>query len=337
MELAGIYYDGRSAQRYPVTLSLDAGILHLSGAGWQRAEALNRLDIPAALGATPRLILFDDGARCEISNHAAFTALLGKAGIRHSFIARLENHWRYALASLFMLLGVLAATYFWGLPMAASAVADRIPPSIVYNIDEQFIEAVDGKLLHHTHLSIERQQVLAGKFMALRFPPGATLPRQILFRSSPEIGANAFALPGGTVVVLDEIVKLADHDEELFGVLAHEMGHVSEHHALRNMLQASVVALAMTWYIGDISSLLAIAPTTLLQTHYTRDFERQADSFAAETLTLNHIPPSQLADMLQKLEKAHKRKSNNEKSKWMDYLSSHPATDERIKALRDQP
>jgi Zn-dependent protease with chaperone function len=151
------------------------------------------------------------------------------------------------------------------------------------------------------------------------------------------LGANAFALPGGSIVVLDELVSLADNDQEILAVLAHEMGHISEKHALRQMLQASVVGLAMAWYIGDVSSLLAAAPTVLLQTRYSRDFERNADTFAAEMLRANGIPASRLADILQKLEAAHQTETTQisaKSAKAMDYLSSHPNTEERIDRLR---
>jgi predicted Zn-dependent protease len=148
------------------------------------------------------------------------------------------------------------------------------------------------------------------------------------------LGPNAFALPGGSVLVLDEIVELSDDDDEIIGVLAHEMGHVTERHAVRQMLQGSAVTLAMLWYVGDVSNLLATAPSTLLETRYSRDFERRADAFAMRMLTLNGIPSTRLADMLGLLEQAHKQRSAAEKTDWPDYLSTHPNTQERIGALR---
>ena len=136
------------------------------------------------------------------------------------------------------------------------------------------------------------------------------------------------------MVVLDEIVNLSSDDDEILAVLAHEMGHVAERHALRQMLQASVVGLAMTWYVGDISTLLAAAPTTLLETRYSRDFERRADAFGARMLKLNGISPGRLADILEKLEHAHARKGEAPGGSAMDYLSTHPNTAERIRTLR---
>lgn len=340
MSLQADYYDGRSARRHAVSLAVEADTLQLRGAMVERDDPLTALTIPAPLGNTPRLILFADGARCEIADHAGFAALLPEAGPASSLLARLESNWSTALGALLLILAVVGAAYVWGLPYAAQQMAARMPQRVLTLMDEQFINTVDGRLLHPTTLTAARQQALVARVRALRWPPAAAAPTRILFRSSPEIGPNAFALPGGTVVVLDQLVQLAHNDDEILGVLAHEIGHVSERHALRQMLQASVVGLAMAWYVGDVSSVLAAAPSALLETRYSRDFERRADAFAARTLRLNGIPASRLADMLQALEQAYagrKQKVQQDgHSHWMDYLSTHPATEERIRALREQ-
>lgn len=102
------------------------------------------------------------------------------------------------------------------------------------------------------------------------------------------------------------------------------------------MLQASVVGLAMSWYVGDISSLLAMAPTVLLEARYSRDFENSADHFAADLLRRNRILPARLADILQKLEAAQMA-TDGQSAAIMDqlgYLSSHPNTADRVRRLK---
>lgn len=336
MSVAGSYFDGNSARRHPVSLEVKDGQLRLFGEGIEREAAAGQFTIPGRLGNTPRLILFADGARCEIADHAEFEQLLAKAGFRPSLVGHIESRWRYALTALVVTLALVAATYVWGLPYAADKIAFRVPDKLLALMDEQFVKTFDDRLLKPSKLSQERQQMIAGRLHKLRLPAGTSHPSNVLFRSSPAIGPNAFALPGGTVVVLDEIVALSSDDDEILAVLAHEMGHVAERHALRQMLQASVVGLAMAWYVGDVSSVLAAAPAALLQTRYSRDFERRADAFGAGVLELNGIPASRLADILEKLEKAHGGDSKTRKKDTMDYLSTHPNTAERISALRSK-
>lgn len=330
------YFDGSSARRHVVTLSLDRQWLAVQGDEISREEPFTTLRISEKLGNSPRLIHFAEGGHCEVSDHAALEALLKEAGYRpHSLVSHLEDGWRYAVAALLLIIACGVAAYLWGLPWAADLAASRIPYSTAHIIDEQALRAFDDNLMKPSKLPAARQQILQKRFNALR--AGQDLPAYPLeFRDSKNIGANAFALPGGTVVVTDELIALAGNDEEVLAVLAHELGHVSERHPLRQLLQGSIIAIAMTWYVGDISSLLATAPTLLLQTSYSRDFERRADRYAANMLRKNGIAATHLADILEKLESTQRGKHHAERGKYsvIELLSSHPDTDERIRALR---
>lgn len=330
------YYDGISARQCAVTLSVDGGRLAVQGSEVSRHEPLAAVRISEKLGSAPRLIHFADGAHCEVLNHPAFEVLLKEAGYRsHSLVSLLEERWRYALAAILLTVACSIAAYLWGLPWAAEFAASRIAYSTAHVIDEQAMHMFDEGLMQASKLSVARQQALQQRFDALR--AGRELPPYPLeFRSSKAIGANAFALPGGTVVITDELVGLAGNDEEVLAVLAHELGHISERHPMRQLLQSSAVALAMTWYLGDVSSLLATAPTLLLQTRYSRDFERRADRFAAGMLHDNGMPVMRLADILEKLDSSHRgaQQKKERQSGVMDLLSSHPDTGERIRELR---
>lgn len=338
------YYDGQTARRHAVTLSLDSAGLHVRGEAVNRDVLFSAIVISEKLGSAPRQLHFSDGAYCVVTDQAGLERMLTDAGYApHSLVSRFEAGWHYALLALVIMLGFSAAAYQWGLPWFAQKVAENIPVHVAQKIDTHALQTFDQWLLKPSKLSPARQQALAARFEALKLPEGQALPPHgLVFRSSPAIGPNAFALPGGTIVLLDELVTLADkdqdHDDEIIGVLSHELGHASERHALRQLLQGSIVAVAMTWYLGDVSSLLASAPTALLQTRYSRDFERQADNYAIQVLKFNGISPLHLANMLAKLEAAQdmKRKSQGkDKSPEIgEYFSTHPETSERIRTLR---
>jgi len=127
----------------------------------------------------------------------------------------------------------------------------------------------------------------------------------------------------------------------ILAVLAHEAGHVHKRHGLRQIIQSTIMGGLVTWYIGDVSALGAAAPTALLQAKYSRDLEREADAYAADVLKLNGMPASLLADALEALERTHGGRGDaGEHGRGdagpLDYLSSHPATTERMKTLRDK-
>jgi Zn-dependent protease with chaperone function len=148
-----------------------------------------------------------------------------------------------------------------------------------------------------------------------------------------EAGANAFALPSGVIVITDELVQLAKDDREIVGVLAHECGHIVHRHSLRAVLQNSAVFVLIALITGDVSSATAFGgalPTFLLQNRFSREFEREADAHAVTQLKQAGIPPSYLADMLQRLATTH----GESDSPLLGYLRTHPPTPERIQAIR---
>jgi Zn-dependent protease with chaperone function len=130
----------------------------------------------------------------------------------------------------------------------------------------------------------------------------------------------------------DELVALAEHDDELLAVLAHEVGHVIHRHGLRSAIQSSLLALAIVLVTGDLSStsgFVAMLPTLLAESHYSRDFEREADDHALAYLLANDIDPGRFADLLVRMEQA-----DGGDALVVAFLSSHPSTQERIERLR---
>jgi Zn-dependent protease with chaperone function len=327
------YYDGTSSKRHAVLLTAAHGGLSLQGEGLERVISFGDMRIAAKLGSSPRLVYLADGSHFEVTDHVAFERVLHEAGLdAHTLVAHFEGSWRYALVALLLCIACGLAGFRWGLPWAARLAAERIPYSTAHIIDKQAMDAFDKGLLQPSKLPQERRQLLQHRFETLVIESGLPqLPLQ--FRYSKAIGANAFALPGGTVVVTDDLVQMADNDDEVIAVLAHELGHVKERHSLRQLLQSSAAALFMTWYVGDISNLLAAAPTLLVQANYSRAFETRADHYAVKMMRMNGIPVERLADMLRKLEAS--QRDRKERSSFGELFASHPATEKRIHDLYD--
>ncbi len=324
------YFDGHSARAHPVTLTLVGDRLDLSGDGIARSERLADLRVSEPMGSAPRLLRFADGAHCAVRDHAGLDVLLAAAGHRDTWVVRLQARWHWAVAALLVSVASVVAAYLWGLPALAGALASVTPDSVVRQLGRHSLATLDEAVLAPSSLDAARQQALIRRFADLA-PPGETRPGyRILFRDGRRVGANALALPDGTLIVTDQLVKLADDDAQIMAVLAHELGHVRHRHGLRLLIQTSVVGLVMAWYIGDVSSLAAGLPTLLLQAGYSRAHEREADRYAAELLRHNGLSPHLLADMLDKLEAAH----GDGELRGLGYLSSHPANRERVAHLR---
>ena len=333
MSIAAAYYDGQTSQRREVRLYAGGATLTVEGAGVRRTARADEVEITERLGSAPRLVRFSDGAFCEVRDLAGFETLLEVLGHREAPVERWQRSWRIALASAVLVAAGLIAAYFYGLPWAAAQAAARLPDGVHRELSRQTLAALEGGLLQDSQLPEARRAQIAAGFAALRRPPGTSATLDLRFGASG-IGPNAFALPDGTVVLLDELVALCDHDEQIYAVLGHELGHVQHRHGVRLLLQGSFAGLLAAWWIGDVSGLWASAPAALLHAQYSRGFEREADAYAADLLEANGLPAARLAEALEKLAAAHGQTGRTEG--WVDYLSSHPAPRERLEALRQR-
>ena len=338
MQVEADYFDGQRAQRHRVLLNVEDGMLHVQGEDIDRQVALSALHVSEPMGEAPRLIKFPDGGHCEVRDHDTLNAMLREHGHTDSWVVRMQARWGWALAAVVFTVATVFAGYRWGLPYVAEQIAYRLPANVLDDLGKVTLEVLDDQFFKASKLKPERQRALTTRFQSLANPDTQTVRHQILFRDGQSLGANALALPNGTIIVTDQLVALAQHDEEILGVLAHELGHLKHRHSLRMLIQGSVVGFVLAWYVGDVSTVAAGLPALLLQARYSRDHEREADRYAADVLKANAISPQRLADMLGRLEASHAECASDEQAdegSGMDYLASHPATRERIEALKN--
>ena len=151
-----------------------------------------------------------------------------------------------------------------------------LPHKVDRHLGRQALEVLDHLVFEPSQLAAATRERLTRRFDELATATQSKGAMRLVFRASPTIGANAFALPSGTVVMTDELVQLAAHEDEAVAVLAHELGHVQARHTLRSVLQSSatvVLFAVMTGDLASLSSLSATLPTFLLQMKYSRAFE----------------------------------------------------------------
>lgn len=335
---AAFYYDGQTAAQRPVSVTLtDTELLEVRGDGLA-------LDVPCAdaafeppIGTRPRRVGLPGGASLEVFDHEGFdTALgaagLGRAGRTDTLAHALERHWGAVLVGVFGLVAGIGLLLYVGLPWAAERAVPYVPPSVDAQLSAGAVEFLD-EATEPTELPEKRQVELETMFdeLAAQVPTGEhATPTLVLRKGGTTFGANALALPDGTVYLFDELVELAESDDELRAVLAHELGHVAHRHALRALLQDSAAAAVMLGVLGDVnaaSSLLATLPSTLVQAGYSREFEREADAVAFRWMREHQVPESRLRDLLRRLEKQHGGDGEGGPTNW---LSTHPATEERV-------
>jgi Zn-dependent protease with chaperone function len=235
------------------------------------------------------------------------------------------------------------------MPWASTKIAYSLPMPVTEMISRQTLELLDKLVLEDSALPPSRQQSIREHF------EDALLPRQrgefayrLHFRSMQEV-PNAFALPAGDIIVTDRLVELAASQQEIDAVLLHEIGHVEHRHGLRQLLHSSFITIAIIMISGDVTAVnnLAIAlPAFLLENHYSRQHESDADRFAFDHMMQAGIDPIHFSRIMARIsEQAMEQPGDGktatvenpsdgkarDKESLLMYLSTHPPTPERMK------
>lgn len=326
------WFDGRSARARPVEVWIDGATLHFDDHG----EPLSGVTWPERQRHGQRQILLPGGGLLSFADAAAFDAWALASGRTDSVVVRWQQSWRLAVLSLVLLVAGLAIGYRWGLPWAVDHAVDALPPAVEQRLSAQLLASLDGEWLHPTTLSAAQQQAWRERWQRMlaqaRTAGGPALPAryEIHFRAgSKALGPNAFALPGGDVVITDALLKLLeDEPDAVLTVLAHELGHVQHRHGLRMLLRAGAIGVVTSVMLGDFSSLLAAAPALLATNAYSRDNERQADFYGRALARAGGVDTSRMAVFFERIAEKHAGVGEHPLA---IAISTHPADAERVR------
>lgn len=336
---SGHLFPPHSSERSAVDVEVsEAGAITLSDtvgapvlvASWSDVKLSHRI------GNAPRRITFRDGEVLETTDNDAVDRI--DRALRGTTTASLFHKMERLTLFTLLVLVVMAALSFsffkWWLPAASDSMAMTLPPGLLDSIGSQTLKIMDKGPLAPSDLDADVQEKYREQFERILSATGPMEQSpELLFRSGAFIGPNAFALPNGNIVLTDEIIKLATHDSQILGVLAHEISHVENRHVMRSFLRSTSIAVIIVLITGDMAELteMAIAiPTFMLKMGYSRDFEREADQRAVTLMKTLGEDPRHLADLFELLGGDCKEDCGN------TWISSHPDTNERIEAIKSQ-
>lgn len=339
MRVEGRYFDGTVTAAQDAVLSDVFPGVRVQSAGFDRVFPFAAIAIPGRVANTPRHVRLPNGGSVTVEDNDALDALAerlqGRANEtpfgqrfrrRVDRIARwLERDATGGALALAIAVTILFALHRWGVPALAVLAVEAIPPEVDGTIGEEVFAALERlDLFEESRIAAGRQRQLTATFERVRAHMG--VEAELRFQRAERFGANAFALPGGTVVLTDDIVTLARHDEELVAVIAHELGHVRGRHWLKMLAQSSATLVVWSVLTGDptLAAVVVAAPATLLELSYSRDFEREADQAAFEYMAEVGIAPSRLHDLLVRITESCGRRCEGP-----SWLSSHPPLEER--------
>lgn len=331
--LQGLYYDGREPIGVPITLIIAEREAAFIGAQIVQEYAVHQLRVSPRVGRADRFISLPDGGQFQCPDDPRLDRL-PHDGQPEGLVAWLEARTGVALAGIAITVTLLLAGYFFGLPAAAERAVAHIPIETERALGEQVLTWLDvNKWFKPTKLDDELQESIRGDFDELRRGLPMEAHYRLEFRNSPFIGPNAFALPGGAIVITDGMVDKAESLDEVAAVLAHEIGHVERRHAMRHLLQDSAVAVVAATITADAASLsVAVAglPALLARAKYSRTFETEADDYAFQLLKRHGRSPETFATFMERLV----AEADEDKKRRFAFLSTHPVTAERVQRAR---
>ncbi len=338
----------------PLSGGRGSGIIHLTGTEVRFESEAGEVVLPLAGlqlalgGASDRLIFLTHHSLPQTTVHTADHAILDHPVVLGTSAlaaqrAKIRAKKRFGAAlllscaaALILAVAALVLSRSWIVQMAAAAVPVSFEISAGDKLFEQMM--VTRKVVKNAEVDAQLKQItdplLAG-ISDRRYP--------FTFHVIEDPTLNAFAMPGGHVVLHSGLLLAADRAEEVVGVLAHEIAHVNRRHSIRNIIASAGLYLVLSAVVGDASGLLAVLADNsafLLDRKFTRDFEREADSVGWDYLARAKIDPSGMVSFFEKMEQEEKKQLEQLPvggvAKALEFVGTHPATRERIERLAEK-
>src|SRR5581483_9354559 len=262
-------------------------------------------------GQPVRLSLCDRREACLTVEDGRFFSLLrrsvpqfrGHQRVPRSTIAQLCC---WGTAVIVTVLGTV-----WGGPRLVDPVARAVPMRWEEVIGRQITEKFVRQASECTEASGKAALQLLGERLSETLPD--SLPVKLQVRRSQAI--NAFALPGGYIVVFQGLVRAARSSEEVAGVIAHEMAHQIRRHPMRGLVRSIGLRMISGAMIGDFS-VTATSGTylgeTLFSLSYNRGDESEADRLGVEMLNKANMRGDGLVDFLTRYQGGNETRSGSQ-------------------------
>lgn len=327
------YFDGRTAFRHEVTvidaghglriIGLDAveigGVLYADLLWREEQNGLPVFGLKDSEGWRLGLLAPPSSAMAtKLPRPVTYGGVIDRVGIGGAMVG-------FAIMSIGVI-ALFAAMPQWLAPM--------IPYSWEQNLGDAMVGDFGGRLCHTPEgtAALERLKAKLDKH-------GEDLD----VRVANDDMINAFALPGGKIIIFQGLLDDAKSADELAGVLAHEIGHVRRRHVMQSLLRQ----MGLSLLLGGVDGQAGGAMNTMLSLAYGRDAEREADDWSIARMADARIDPTDTGSFFERMSEGAEIRDNKGKKKAvvkekkesvkveraLSYITTHPANADRTKVF----
>ena len=222
--------------------------------------------------------------------------------------------------------GLFLICYLWVAPWLGRKVAASFSKETEISLGEQMYNST----ISAYQVDSAKTKLLNQFYQALHFQTG--YPIQITVVKSPEV--NAFAVPGGHIVVYDAILDNMKTPEELAALLGHEASHIAQRHTLNNIFSSLARQMFISLIIGNesgITSVLVSNASDLKELAYSRELETDADNNGMKLMYQNKVDTEGMVRLMDLL-----NQTSAGKGQAVNFLSTHPVFEKRVANVKEQ-
>lgn len=235
------------------------------------------------------------------------------------------KNWVRSLLILTGFLSLLVLAYFLAVPWLSEKLAGAVPAET----EAQFGNAVYDALVLANEENKESSAALNEFFSEMKIKSDYNIRITVV---NAEI-VNAFALPGGNIVVYTGLLRQLQTYPELAALLSHEFTHVNNRHSTKSVFRQLGSRVFQAWLLGNfgsVSSVLIDQADRFKSLKYSRALEKEADMDGLEILKARKIDPEGFARLFDRL-----KDSAGSSAALPEFLASHPDIDKRINYIRE--
>ncbi len=332
MQHTAIYYDGQTSQPHQAQIEVFGNSLSIYYDEKKVVWAISEIDYAEFSGKGKTMLQYGTFPHqyLEYNNDSTLVQVLkgslskpksGKGIVANEYNAFVKG----ALIVIAIFSAVALLIYFVLLPSIASYIAGKIPVSTEIALGNKFYESFIGD----SEIDAKKTKLLNDFAQRIDFETKYPLK----FTVVKDNQVNAFALPGGNIVVFSGILEKIKSSEELAALLSHEVTHVKERHSLKGLARSLAGSLLISVVFGDTGALgnvLANQADNIYQLGFSRGMEKEADLKGLQIMYHNHLNPRGMLHLMERLQEEEQKQG----SKMLTYLNTHPMTEERITYIK---